>query len=93
MSATTQVPGEAMADAGVDDATLKLLQDYTVTASERLGLHGSLNASNRRVLSLTLVKKSDGQQRWLYSHSHPYSTHDDAVQFIDRTLEEANKFN
>jgi hypothetical protein len=90
MSATIQVPGEAMAEAGVDDATLKLLQDYADTASERLGLHGSLSTSNRRVVALTIVKDSDGQRRWSLMYSHPYSNHDDAVQFIDRVLEDAS---
>jgi hypothetical protein len=73
----------------VDAATLKLLQDYAVTAAERLGLYGILNASDGRVVALTIARKSDGQQRRTYSHL--YSTHDNAVQFIDRMLREARK--
>jgi len=79
-----------MEEASVDDATLKLLQDYAVTAGERLGVQGILSASDRRVMTLTIVRKSHGQRhracRW-----HPYSTHDDAVQFIKRVLKEASK--
>jgi hypothetical protein len=79
-----------MEEVRVDDATLKLLQDYAVTAAERLGLHGSLSASDRRVVALTIVRKSDGHRYRIY-RSHPYSTRDDAVQFIDRMLEEPGK--
>jgi hypothetical protein len=90
MAPATQVPKDAMAEAGVDAATLKLLQDYTVTAGERLGLQGSLRASDRRVMALTIVRKSGGH-RYRICGLHPYSTHDDAVQFIGRMLQEASK--
>jgi hypothetical protein len=86
MAPTTQVP-EATAE--VDDATLKRLQYYAVTAAERLGLYGILSASNGRVVALTIVRKPDRQQRRTYMH--PYLTHDDAVQFINRMLEQASK--
>jgi hypothetical protein len=90
MAPATQVPKDAMAEAGVDAATLRLLQDYAVAAGERLGLQGSLSVNDRRAMALIIVRKSAGHRSRIY-HSHPYSTHDDAVQFIGRMLQEASK--
>jgi hypothetical protein len=90
MAPATQVPREARAEARLDDATLRLLQDYAVAAGERLGLQRSLSVNDRRAMALIIVRKSAGHRSRIY-YSHPYSTHDDAVQFIAHMLEEASR--
>jgi hypothetical protein len=72
----------------VDDATLKLLQDYAAGAAERLGLQASVSASNGRAMSVSISKQSAVVRHSFY-YSHVYSSHEDAVRFIDRMLQEA----
>ena len=72
----------------VDDATLRLLQDYAASAAERLGLQASVSASDGRAMEVTITKQS-ALVRHSFYHSHAYSSHQDAVRFIDRMLKEA----
>ena len=79
-----------MAAARLDDATLKLLQDYAAIAAERLGLQVTVSVDDRSYIAINILRESGGERR-SFNHAHPYSTHDDAVQFISRMLGQASK--
>jgi hypothetical protein len=74
----------------VDEATLKLLQDYAASAAERLGLQASVSACNGKAMMVTITVPSAGERHLSY-HPHPYSSHEDAVRFIDRMIREASQ--
>jgi len=70
----------------LDDATVKLLQDYAAAAAARLGLQVAVSARDgKRDVEVQIIRQWGGEEI-SFSYAHPYSSHVDAARFIDRML-------
>jgi hypothetical protein len=70
----------------LEDATVKLLQDYAAAAGERLGLQVTVRTGNgNRSVEVQILAQSGGE-KVSFNYGHRYSSHDDAVRFIDQML-------
>jgi len=71
----------------LDDATLKLLQDHVAAAGARLGLPVTMSTSDDNTDVEVQIVTQCGGEEFSFTYAHPYSSHLDAVRFIDRMLD------